>query len=211
MAFRLILFDLDGTLIDSAVDTTNALNAVIAPFNVPPFSVQEVRDAMGGGQTRLAHILDDDTIALDWPTFAARFTDAYIERMTVHSTLYPGAAAILRDLSDRKKAVVSNKRESLTVTVLDRFGILPFFETVVGGDSGAGRKPEPGPILRALEQLDVPPHDALMVGDCIYDIAAGRAAGVKTAAVTYGYGMDGFTRGADFVIDSLPELLSVLA
>ncbi len=209
MDFKLILFDLDGTLVDSAVDTTDALNAAIAPFNIPHFTVQEVKDAMGGGKTRLSH-LDDGTIPLDWAVFAEQFAREYLERMTVHSSLYPGTAETLNNLSGRKKAVVSNKRESLTVEVLDRFGILPFFEIVVGGDSGAGRKPKPGPILQACTQLGVPAGQALMVGDCIYDVAAGRAAGVKTAAVTYGYGVDGFYRGADFVIHSLPELLSVL-
>ncbi len=209
MDFKLILFDLDGTLVDSALDTTDALNAAIAPFNIPRFTVQEVKDAMGGGRTRLSH-LDDGTVPLDWTVFAERFTTEYRDRMTVHSSLYPGALETLKSLSGRKKAVVSNKRQSLTAEVLDRFGILPFFEMVVGGDSGAGRKPKPGPILQACAQLGVAVGEALMVGDCIYDIAAGRAAGVRTAAVTYGYGVDGFHQGADFVIDSLPELLSVL-
>lgn len=209
MDFNLILFDLDGTLVDSARDTTDALNAAIAPFNIPRFTIQEVKDAMGGGKNRLSH-LDDGTIPLDWTVFAERFAKEYQERMTVYSSLYPGTAEVLDNLSGRKKAVVSNKRKSLTVEVLDRFGILPFFEIVVGGDSGAGRKPKPGPILQACAQLGVPAAQALMVGDCIYDVEAGRAAGVKTAAVTYGYGVDGFHQGADFIIHSLPELLSFL-
>jgi len=83
---------------------------------------------------------------------------------------------------------------------------------VIGGDSGAGMKPSPGPVLHALGRFAVKPDEAIVVGDCTYDIDAGRAAGVRTVAVTYGYGVDrSFAERADFVIDRFPLLLRVIA
>jgi phosphoglycolate phosphatase len=98
----------------------------------------------------------------------------------------------------------------LAEKTLDALDLLKHFELVAGGDSSSERKPSPVPILRVLSLLDVAPHEALMVGDSVYDIAAGRAADLKTVAVTYGYGAAGFSDGSNFIIDRFSRLLEVI-
>jgi phosphoglycolate phosphatase len=209
MAIRLIIIDLDGTLADTAADTADALNEALLPFKAPSFSVEEAKAAMGGGEDRIMERLFKET-GLDWLSFRNRFAAAYAARLTARTRLYPGVIDTLKKLSSLRKVVMSNKREALTVKILDHFGILPYFDAIVGGDSGGGRKPSPGPILEILSQFQEKPEKTIMVGDCIYDIEAGHAAGIRTVAVTYGYGVDDFARKADFVIDAFPQLVDIV-
>ena len=211
MSIKLIIFDLDGTLVDTAADMADALNDVL-PCNIPRVSVEEARTVMGGGEDTLARRLSHERSGLDRREFGKRFAEAYDARLAVHTKLYPGVRGTLRKLSVCSKVVLSNRRIALVMPVLERFKLLPYFVDVIGGDSGAGMKPSPGPVLHALGRFAVKPDEAIVVGDCTYDIDAGRAAGVRTVAVTYGYGVDrSFAERADFVIDRFPLLLRVIA
>jgi phosphoglycolate phosphatase len=116
----------------------------------------------------------------------------------------------LERLGACKKAVISNKLTDFAKKILEALDLLKHFEIVAGADSSPERKPSPVPILRVLWLLNVAPHEALIVGDSIYDMAAGRAAGIRTVAVTYGYGKPGFSEGCDFVIDRFSELLELV-
>jgi phosphoglycolate phosphatase len=209
MAVSLIIFDLDGTLADTAIDTRDALNEAIRPFTAVSFSVEEAKAAMGGDENGVMEKIRRET-GLDWMSFRDRFSAAYTAHLTLRTNLYPGVRQTLDRLSYLRKFVFSNKRENLVVRILVHFQLLPYFEAVVGGDSGGGRKPSPNPILHILSKAHARPEEALMVGDCIYDVDAGRAAGVRTVAVTYGYGVVGFAEKADFVIDAMPQLVEVV-
>jgi phosphoglycolate phosphatase len=106
--------------------------------------------------------------------------------------------------------VVSNKLEVFTVKTLRQLHLLRYFDLVVGGDSGPERKPSPQAILSVLTKLGVSADGTLMVGDTAYDIEAGRGAGVKTVAAMYGYGSAGFADGADFTMNTFPELINIV-
>jgi phosphoglycolate phosphatase len=209
MAIRLIIFDLDGTLADTALDTTDALNEAARTFRLPTFSVEEAKAVMGGAEQRLMARLFSEP-GLDWPSFRERFSAAYTARLTARTKLYPGVKETIEALPGQRKAVLSNKSRALVVQILDHFGILPYMDAIVGGDSGEGRKPSPGAILRLLSRFRKIAEEAIIVGDCIYDIDAGRAAGIRTVAVTYGYGADNFADKADFFIDEFPRLCDII-
>ncbi len=210
MSIKLIIFDLDGTLADTATDMADALNDVL-PCDIPRVSVEEARTVMGGGANTLAARLHHEGPD-DRREFGKRFAEAYAVRLSMHTKLYPGVRGTLKKLSVCSKVVLSNRRTALTIPVLERFKLLPYFLEVIGSDSGAGMKPSPAPVLHVLGRLGVKPEETVIVGDCLYDIDAGRAAGVRTVAVTYGYGVDrSFMERADFVIDSFPRLLRVIA
>jgi phosphoglycolate phosphatase len=98
----------------------------------------------------------------------------------------------------------------LAEKTLDALNLLKYFELIAGGDSSPERKPSPVPILRVLSLLNVAPREALMVGDSVYDMVAGRAAGLKTVAVAYGYGTPGFSEGSNFIIDRFSQLLEII-
>ena len=211
MSVKLIIFDLDGTLADTAADMADALNDVL-PCNVAPVSVEEARMVMGGGEDTLAKRLGPEGSAADRREFGKRFAGAYAARLSVHTKLYPGVRATLGRMSVYAKAVLSNRTTALVLPVLERFRLRPYFLYVAGRDSGAGMKPSPEPVLDMLDRVPAKPHETVIVGDCFHDIDAGRAAGVRTVAATYGYGVDrSFVERADFVIDRFPQLLRVIA
>lgn len=211
MRVKLIIFDLDGTLADTAADMADALNAVLPP-GVLPISLKEARTVMGGGEDTLAaRFAEGNWDPHDRRDFGRRFSEAYASRLAVHTKIYPGVRKTLGKLSMCAKVVLSNRRRNLTVPVLERFGLLDYFLEVFGMDSGAGMKPSPEPVLHVLRQLAISPDETIIVGDCMNDIQAGYAAGVRTVAVTYGYGLGrGFIERADFAIDRFPQLLQVI-
>ncbi len=211
MGIKLIIFDLDGTLADTAADMADALNEVL-PSNISPVSLEEARNVMGGGDDALGRRLSYEGLGLDRRDFAKRFAEAYAAHLSVHTRLYPGVRGTLRKLSACSKVVLSNRRTALVMPVLERFKLLPYFLDVIGSDSGLGTKPSPGPVLHTLGRLAAKPDETIVVGDCANDIDAGRAAGARTVAVTYGYGVDrNFMERADFVIDRFSRLLQVIA
>lgn len=211
MPVQAILFDLDGTLVDSSVDITNAFNHSIQQYGVPPVTRQEIEAMLGEGLSRIMKKFDDlKEKGLDATTVRKHFREHYLAHIADYSSPYPGVEDTLKRLKDFKKAVVSNKLEVFTMKTLKFLHLHTHFELILGGDSGHERKPSPQSILSVLSKLDVPADQALMVGDTAYDIEAGKRAGVKTVAVTYGYGTPGFADGADFTIDQFPELIDIV-
>ncbi len=211
MSIKLIIFDLDGTLADTVADMADALNEVL-PRGISPVSLEEARSVMGGGEDTLARRLSYESSGLDRREFGKRFAEVYAAHLSVHTRLYPGVKGTLRKLSVCSKVVLSNRRTALVMPVLERFKLLPYFLDVIGSDSGLGMKPSPGAVLHVIGRLAVKPDETIVVGDCVNDIDAGRAAGARTVAVTYGYGVDrSFMERDDFVIDRFSRLLQVIA
>jgi len=207
----LIMFDLDGTLVDSGTDITTALNHAIEPYHMGRLTRERAISLVGEGVTTLiGKLLGEEHIALK-DEVLERFITYYEGHLTLATRPYPGVVAALEGLSNCKKAVISNKKESLSKKLLQELDLLKHFECVFGGDSSEEKKPSPRPLLAVMDILDMRPEDAMMVGDSVYDIRAGTAAGVTTVAVTYGFRAAETLTEADFMIDSMPELLQVEA
>lgn len=206
----LIIFDLDGTLVDSGMDITNALNYAITPYGFKPLTVEDTIKMVGEGLTRLIEKILGDNNASIKDDVLDRFIKYYSEHLTDFTKPYPGVAKTLEMLGRYKKAVISNKRESLSKKLLEQLGLIKSFDVVLGSDSVSEKKPSPAPVKKVLELLGIEPHRAIIVGDSDFDIQAGKSAGLITVAVTYGFRDRETLKDADFIIDSIGELLTLI-
>ncbi|MFZ5908292.1 MAG: HAD family hydrolase [Nitrospirota bacterium] len=204
------MFDLDGTLVDTSQDITNALNYAGEPFALRKLTMKETIAMIGEGVTRLIEKACEGDRTEVREKVIRRFLDYYSAHLTDHSVIYPKVTETLEKLLAYRKAVISNKRESLSVQLLDSLNLLKYFDLVVGSDTTAEKKPSAMPILHVLEKFHSFPEDAYMVGDSRFDVEAGRRAGVKTIAVAYGYGQKQHLLEADYVIDSFDSLPGIL-
>ena len=186
MTQLLLIFDLDGTLVDSREDLTTAINLVRSDFGLPPLSVDTVAGFVGDGVRQLVeraltgHAADlDRAVMLMKEHYAAHFHD--------RTVLYPGVEQGLADLcaAGHVLAMVSNKIEAACEELLRHFNILHRFEVVLGGDSLPFLKPHPAPLLEAMRRTRFSADQTWMIGDHVTDLAAARAAGVKSVFVTY--------------------------
>ncbi len=221
---RAILFDLDGTLIDSAPDIAAAVNELLAGRGLPEQSLDAVTKMIGDGMpTLVERAFRAAGQSLEGAALKQAQTDMmpiYMRHTTQLTTVYPGVRETLDALKARsrvKMAVVTNKPQAATVAVLDHFGLTSYFDAIVGGDAVENRKPAPDALFLALDQLGVPAEIAAMVGDSEADIAAGNAAGVMAVLVLGGYlkspSRELHTRGLypDLVIRNMAELPARLA
>jgi phosphoglycolate phosphatase len=211
MAIKLIIFDLDGTLINSIEDITNALNYAFGPCGVNDLTTTEVTALVGKGPSKLIQdVLTKYSLVADKEILVTRFMDYYASHPTDKTVLYPGTREMLETLKDLKMAIVTNKTEELSRKILKKFELDKYFAMVVAVDTMAERKPSPVPVIHVLAAFNVTAEDAIIVGDSAIDIQTGKASFVRTVAVTHGYGRDGFQKEADFVIRSLPELIDIV-
>lgn len=204
------MFDLDGTLVNTAVDITNALNYSVEPYEIEKLTVEKTIGMVGEGITRLIETLLGEGRRSIMPDVLDRFLQYYSEHLTDFSLPYPGVRETLERLAGYKKAVISNKKEGLSRRLLEELGLSHHFDIVLGSDSVDERKPSPKPLLHIMGQLMVGPEEAVIVGDSQYDIQAGKAAGIKTIAVTYGYRGKRFLTAADLMIERMEYLPSEL-
>ncbi|GMV68093.1 MAG: phosphoglycolate phosphatase [Pseudomonadota bacterium] len=191
---RAVLFDLDGTLADTAPDLGAALNHVrraagleaLPLGTIRPWVSQGGRGLIGGG----FGLLHDDPAL---PNLLDALLARYAAAVCVHTRLFPGMDGVLDELEIRGLAwgIVTNKPSRFTLPLLEGLGLAGRIGSVVCGDTLAARKPDPAPVLLACTQLGVAPGCCVMVGDDRRDIAAARAAGARSLAVTYGYGTQG--------------------
>jgi phosphoglycolate phosphatase len=218
---RAVLFDLDGTLLDTVGDIALALNRVLAEYRVGALPDHDVRRMIGRGSpvlieramSALGQTLDPATQA----AMVQRFFHYYgeLEELNEDSAQpYPGAAEAVHSThrAGLRTAIVTNKQHRFAEALLRRRALLESVDAVIGGDSCARRKPDPQPLLFACEMLKVPPSAALMVGDSINDVEAARAAGIPVVCVSYGYneGRDPRTLDCDALLDTLADLPALL-
>lgn len=216
-----ILFDLDGTLVDSAPDLANAVNATLSALGRPTFSQNSIRNWVGNGAKTLieralcgqAEISDklDPALARD---ALSVFLEHYKTHLCIDSVLYPGVKDTLEQLSQKGfvLGLVTNKPAAFISPLLEGLNIAEYFSCQIGGDSLANKKPHPEPLTTAIAQLNQTIENTLMVGDSRNDILAAQAAGVKSVAVTYGYnyGQDIRKNNPDYVFDHFSEILKIL-
>ena len=208
-----ILFDLDGTLIDSAPDIAAAVNELLAQDGLPAQTVDAVRGMIGNGVRKLVERAYGTSgrpvegAALDETT--DRMMGVYGKHLTRHTAILPGALemVVAYHAAGVKIGVVTNKPEAFTHEILAHFGLDAHVDVVVGGDTGPARKPAPDMLEHALRQVGVPAARALMVGDSPADIGAAKAAHMASIAVRGGYTtVPADQLGADLVVSDLMEL-----
>jgi phosphoglycolate phosphatase len=187
-AINLIVFDLDGTLVDSLPDLAVAANAALRRLGLPEHPLESHQKMIGGGEkTYVRRFLGSDHQHL-FDQALNLYLEHYSQHLGDKTRQYPGVQETLTRLSSLKMAVLSNKREELSLQVLQIMGLASFFEAVRGGDSYGVLKPSPEGLSTLIKELGGEPARTLMVGDKPEDVLAGRGAGVYTAAATYGYG-----------------------
>ena len=208
-----ILFDLDGTLIDSAPDIAAAVNRVIAMDGLPPLSVEKVRGLIGNGVAKLverayeacAMPLRDERLA----GAVSRMMDVYGEHLTDLTVNMPGALDIVSAYARAgvKIAIVSNKPMDFTRTIIEAMGFAPHAAAIQGAEDHLPKKPAPDMLFAALEKTGVHSGRALMVGDSAADVEAARAAGIPVVLVRGGYTSRPVEElNGDVVIDTLMQL-----
>jgi phosphoglycolate phosphatase len=213
---RAVLFDLDGTLIDSLPDLVAAVNRMLAAWDRAPLSPDAVKALVGGGAAILveqAFLTTGGPVALPVEELLRRFLADYEPRSAELTRPWPAVIETLTLLKEAglALAVCTNKPSGATRVVLAKLGLADFFDVVVGADETPALKPDPVHIQVILDRLGVSADQAAMVGDSYNDIAAARAAGVPTIAVSFGYAHGPVAElGADWIIDDYRDLPSVL-
>ena len=210
-----IIWDLDGTLVDSAPDLANALNALLTEQGKRTHTVANVRPMIGGGVAKLIERgfraaetqLDESEVA----TLLPRFIELYTACATQSTALNPDARKVLEYFYNAgiKQGLCTNKPILVTRLILGALDINGFFGSVIGGDSTSQRKPSPLPLLTCIAELEARPEDSVMVGDSGADVGAAQAAGVPVILVPDGYtGVPAVTLGADYVVGKLADIPS---
>ena len=214
-AWRAVLFDLDGTLIDSAPDLGGAGNDLRVERGLPPRDLADFRPMCGAGARGMLQVALG--IAPDHAEFEAlreRYLAIYQARMTRDTHVFPLAARLLDALDARGLpwGIVTNKASRFAVPVVEAMGLAGRAGVLVCGDTTPRAKPHPDPLLEAARRLGHPSADCVYVGDDLRDVQAGRAAGMATVAAAWGYlgaGEAIADWGADHLIFSPPELLNL--
>ena len=215
-----VLFDLDGTLIDSAPDISDAAGQAFVECGLTLPGESAICGFIGNGTARLIHRAI--TGCSRWEAEPAVFRKAYEWFLTYYerrlyrrSTVYPGVVEMLDQLyhGQWSLACITNKPERFTVPLLRAASLEKFFSVVVSGDSLAGRKPDPEPIIHACERVRVPLDRAVMIGDSVTDHTAAKRAGVQSVFVSYGYAgkVDLAAHDADAMINTMSELPAILS
>ena len=214
--YQAYLFDLDGTLVDTAPDLMDALNHTLKTIELPPIDIDLTRRWIGfGGRVMLkqamAALTKQAKEDVDIEHLYKCFVRFYENQTSQKSKPYPTVVSTLETLIAQQKrlAVVTNKAEHLAVKCLDELDLTRFFNVVVGGDTMQVAKPAAEPVLYACNELDVSISNTLFVGDSMTDLECARNAGCDVAILQEGYngGVDPTTMGADAVIATFEELL----
>ncbi|MEN9596799.1 MAG: hypothetical protein RL236_1233 [Pseudomonadota bacterium] len=219
MSARLIVFDLDGTLIDSAPDLVEAVNFALTKLDKPTHLQATIQQWIGNGADVLVkrallnnwhvgEIPDDFEIAFEL------FKTYYAEHDWVHSRLYEGVLETLQTLKNDgfKLACITNKTARFTNPLMETAGLASYFDFIASGDTFAEMKPNPLPLLETAKLFNVAPENAWMIGDSINDISAGKRAGFKTIAVSYGYaGQHSMVDlNADYTVNAILEIVDLI-
>ncbi|MEO6696622.1 MAG: phosphoglycolate phosphatase [Gammaproteobacteria bacterium] len=216
---KMILIDLDGTLVDSVPDLAFCVDKTMEALGMPPRGEARVRLWVGNGIVRLVQRaltgeMDGEADPALYERALPIFKALYAERTCVDSYLYPGVQEGLALLKGVGYALgcVTNKPAQFTEPLLEKLGISNNFTIIISGDTLPQQKPHPEPLLHAARFFGVLPEQALMVGDSVSDVKAARAAGFAIVCMSYGYnhGQDIRAAHPDAVIDSLVELSSLL-
>ena len=185
--FSLLIFDLDGTLVDSQNDLRSAVNYVRKAHNRPPASPETVRSHIGDG---VKSLIERSLPGLEGESLEAAlkmFRRFYGEHLLDTTTVYPGIREVLAGAGNRTKAVLTNKTESFAKQLLKGLDLYGYFDLVWGGNTGVTKKPDPGPVMEIMKRLRHRRETTAIIGDGVNDIRAAKSAGVVSIAAGYGY------------------------
>ncbi|HKE62096.1 MAG TPA: HAD-IA family hydrolase [Nitrospira sp.] len=183
----LLIFDLDGTLIESKWDIAESVNLTLAELRLPQRELEEIFGFVGDGVKKLLRLSVGEASHVSFEDALRVFRRHYLAHCLDRTTFYPGVEKTLGHFSQTRKAVATNKSIEYTQVILKGLGS-HHFQCVVGGDNGFGLKPEPGMLLHVIERLKVPKERTVLVGDSTNDINGGHNAGIRVCAVGYGMG-----------------------
>jgi 2-phosphoglycolate phosphatase len=186
---RAVLFDMDGTLLDTAPDMVGALNALRGERNLAPLPYEVVRSAVSHGAARVVRTGFESVGEPEFTQLQQRFLQIYRGALSAHTRLFPGMLEVLDELDARglKYGIVTNKAAWLTEPLLEQLQLRNRFACVVSGDTLAQRKPHPLPLLHAAALAGVAPEACVYVGDAQRDVEAAHAAGMPALVANYGY------------------------
>ena len=216
---KLIMIDLDGTLVDSVPDLSYCVDQLMSAMGRDKCGEGKVRQWVGNGVPKLVERcltgeLEGEVNQADFAKAYPIFLDLYAQNTVKHSCLYAGVREGLDYMQQQNYILgcVTNKAEQFTLPILKHFGIFDDFGIVISGDTLEQKKPDPLPLLHAAKFFGVKPNDALMLGDSISDVKAARAADFAIICMSYGYnhGNDIANAKPDLVIDSMSELKAYL-
>jgi phosphoglycolate phosphatase len=214
----LVVFDLDGTLVDSRRDLADSTNAVLATYGAPALPVDQVVAMVGdGARVLVQRALEAAGLASDGPALdeaLSRFHDCYRSRLLATTRPYPGITEMLMDAAPGSTlAVLTNKPLQPSQRLIEAFGWSSLFFRVTGGDGPSGRKPDPRGLQALMAEADAAPESTLLVGDSMVDVETARNAGAAACVVTYGFGQsrgDLQLRGDEWLADTGPEVGRVI-
>ncbi len=219
---QLLIFDFDGTLIDSVPDLADATNTMLEQLGKPTYSLDTIKEWVGNGSRLLIEralvgqtVVSAGQVTQEEADHAEQlFFDAYKNISDSKTVAYPDVDRVLRQLKDAgfTLALVTNKPIRFVPKILETLGWSPLFSLVLGGDSLAVKKPDPAPLLHTCETLNFTPEQAIMIGDSINDIHAGQRAGIDTFGLSYGYNYGQDIRDSDptHAFDTFADLLEFL-
>jgi len=194
-----ILFDLDGTLLDTAYDLTMALNEAIQRYQPKKhFSIEEARGIVGyGSESIFTHLVKEYVPQISYETFRDAFREIYLRRKHQGTTFFEGVTELLAHINTKKIpwGIVTNKTEEGAEQSAEKFPLLNTARCIVGCNTTSDAKPSPLPLLYACEKINMPPKDCWFVGDTIIDMQAAHAANIAALAVGYGYGTEDIKQG----------------
>ena len=208
---RLIVYDLDGTLVDTAQDIAEAANHMLAVLDASPLPREEIREFVGRGLHDLIRrcLKTDDSRRIR--RGLKLFETYYAEHLADHSTLYPRAKEVLDYFKDRYQAVITNKPDPFARDLLTALDVADYFVEILAGGSSYPKKPHPAALVALMKRAQVTPQDTLLMGDSLIDVEMGRHAGVLTVVVTHGF-EDQETLAAaapDVTVRNFDELLAL--
>ena len=214
LKFDTIIFDLDGTLVDTVSDVMVCVNLVREEWSLPPISRVEAQRAIGPGPQRFVEAVLPPELHSRSKKFIRSYRDLYQSNLLDQTRLFPGVLELLQELQQLKikMGVATNKPRFFSQRILEGLDCQKFFSLLLGPEDVVKHKPQPDIVLKAVELTHSSLERTLMVGDTDNDIISGQNAGVKTCAVTYGYGAEDVLRALqpDFLVSQPHEIMTIV-
>ena len=209
---RALIFDLDGTLIDSKLDLIHSVNAMLAEMKRPQLAAETISGYIGHGAPQLVARALGGTATEEELNHALKFFLGYYEEHKMDNTCaYPGVPETLAQLTQLPMAVLTNKPVRISVRILNSLGLAKYFRVIYGGNSFESKKPDPFGANKILQELGVAAREALLIGDSEVDIQTARNAGTQAAAVNYGFGVhDRTAHPADIYLERFADLADLV-
>ncbi|MFA5168693.1 MAG: HAD-IA family hydrolase [Candidatus Omnitrophota bacterium] len=206
---KLILYDLDGTLVDTRRDIINGVRYALEVLKGPDLTDNEIKDCVGTGLHALIKQVfrtEDEKLA---DQGSRLYREHYKKHMLDHTKLYSGVREFLEYFKDRKQAVVTNKPNPFSSQILEALGVAHFFFAILAGDNGLPFKPDPAAIRHLIEKTDAIAEEVIFVGDSPVDIQAARNAGVEVVTLSHGFASEATLREAkpDHIVHDFSQLL----